>query len=304
MPKKFILISLLVLICTSAFAQNAGTVLFDDNWSFFRGGVLGAESPDFDASNWRKVDLPHDWSIEDLPGTSSPFNKAAISQVGGGFTTGGTGWYRKTFTIPAAQKGKRIIIQFDGVYMNATVYINGKNLGTHPYGYTGFWFDITDKVKFGDKNLLAVEVKNEGQNSRWYSGSGIYRHVWLRVADPVHIAQWGTFVTTPEVNSASAKVNIKTKVLNESGHDLKISLINRIVDRANAEVAIVKTKDAIKTGSFYDFNQDAVVHNPALWSCESPKLYPYRGYRNIMYDGNLARQGNYHVRYPQNFIRC
>ena len=186
----FVLLTLLVvadmsseaLSPASARAQGVqnNVVLFDADWRFHRGGAQGAESPDFDDSEWRKLDLPHDWSIEDLPGTHSPFDPEAISQVSGGFTTGGTGWYRKTFSVPDEENGKRILIQFDGVYMNADVWLNGQGLGSHPYGYTSFWFDLTDKVKFGGANFLAVKVKNEGENSRWYSGSGIYRHVWLK----------------------------------------------------------------------------------------------------------------------------
>ena len=176
-----------LILLMNGFSQ---TTLFDADWRFHRGGVQGAEMPGFDDSKWRKVDLPHDWSIEDLPGTTSPFDPDAISQVSGGFTVGGTGWYRKTFTIGAGQKNKRVIIQFDGVYMNADFWLNGESLGTHPYGYTSFWFDITDKIKFGEKNAIIVQVKNEGQNSRWYSGSGIYRHVWLKLLDPVHVSPW------------------------------------------------------------------------------------------------------------------
>ncbi len=279
---------MLLLTFVSGFAQNTGTVLFDNNWSFYRGGAQGAEQPSFDDSKWRKVDLPHDWSIEDLPGTSSPFNRTAISQIGGGFTTGGTGWYRKTFTIPVTQKGKRIIIQFDGVYMNPTVFINGQNIGQHPYGYTSFWYDITDKIKFGSKNVIAVEVKNEGQNSRWYSGSGIYRHVWLKVADPVHIAQWGTSITTPDVSPSSAKANIKTRVLNESEHDLKIKWNIRILDKANKEVANMQKEESVKSGSSFEFNGDAVIGNPELWSNESPSLYT--AVTEISYDEKLADQ--------------
>jgi beta-galactosidase len=288
MPKNFTFIVFLILVCSSVSAQNTTTVLFDNDWSFFRGGAQGAEQLSFDASKWRKVDLPHDWSIEDLPGTASPFSPAAISQVGGGFTIGGTGWYRKVFTVPATEKGKRFIIQFDGVYMNPTVFINGHNIGQHPYGYTSFWYDITDKVKFGEKNIIAVEVKNEGQNSRWYSGSGIYRHVWLKVADPVHIAQWGTYITTPEVSSSSAKVNIKTKVLNDGDHDINVKYITRILNQKNTEVATAQTEHSIKSGSFFEFNQDVVVNNPALWGCESPALYT--AVTEVYYDGKLADQ--------------
>ncbi len=138
-------------------------LLFDADWRFHRGGAMGADQPDFDDSRWREVDLPHDWSIEDLPGAYSPFDSNAINQVMGGFTTGGLGWYRKTFTVPANEKGKKAWLQFDGVYMNSDVWLNGELLGNHPYGYTSFWYDITGKIKSGQENVLAVQVKNNGQ---------------------------------------------------------------------------------------------------------------------------------------------
>src|SRR6476469_7485648 len=188
MIKKIFSIFFLTIFNSNGFVQ---TVLFDADWRFHAGGAQSTEMVFFDDSKWRSVDLPHDWSIEDLPGTQSPFDPDAIGQVSTGFTTGGTGWYRKTFTVPANQKDKRICIQFDGVYMNADLWLNGELLGNHPYGYTSFWFDITDKIKFGEKNIIAVQVKNEGQNSRWYSGSGINRHVWLQVLESEHIAEWG-----------------------------------------------------------------------------------------------------------------
>jgi len=268
------------------FGQNSSTQLFDNDWLFYRGGAQGAENISFNDTKWRRIDLPHDYSIEDLPGTTSPFSQAAISQVGGGFTTAGTAWYRKQFVIPAEQKGKRIIIQFDGVYMNPTVFINGQNIGEHPYGYTSFWYDITDKVKFGEKNVIAVEVKNEGQNSRWYSGSGIYRHVWLRVADPVHIAQWGTFVTTSDISSSSAKVSIKTKVLNESDQEIQVKYVTHILDKAGRRVSVNLKDESIKAGAAYEFNNNAVISNPALWSCESPDLYT--AVTEVYYNGKLA----------------
>lgn len=254
-------------------AQPGNVVRFDDDWRFYRGGAQGAEQPDFDDSKWRRLDLPHDWSIEDLPGTQSPFRADAISQVSGGFTTGGTGWYRKTFTVPNEAKGQRIVIQFDGVYMNADVWLNGQALGDHPYGYTSFWFDLTDKIKFGGVNLIAVKVKNEGENSRWYSGSGIYRHVWLKTLAPTHVAQWGTYITTPEVNQASAKVNVKTRVLNESDQAARIDLVTRIVDSAGADVARLEASHNIEAKGAHEFNQDANVKAPALWSPDAPTLY-------------------------------
>ena len=248
-------------------------LLFDSDWRFHRGGAQRAEQPDFDDSQWRKLDLPHDWSIEDLPGTHSPFHPDAISQVSGGFTTGGTAWYRKTFTLPTAQQGKRVLIQFDGVYMNAEVWLNGQWVGTHPYGYSSFWFDLTDKVKFGSGNLLAVKVMNEGENSRWYSGSGIYRHVWLKTLAPTHVAQWGTYITTPEANASVAKVNAKTKVLNESNQPARITLVTRMVDSTGREAARVESSQTIEPKAAYEFNQDAIIKSPSLWSPDSPVLY-------------------------------
>ena len=254
-------------------SEQNNVALFDADWRFHRGGAQGAEAPDFDDSKWRKLDLPHDWSIEDLPGTRSPFDPDAISQVSGGFTTGGTGWYRKTFNVPAEAKGKRIVIQFDGVYMNADVWLNGQQLGSHPYGYTSFWYDLTDKVKFGGANTLAVKVKNEGENSRWYSGSGIYRHVWLKTLDPLHVAQWGTHVTTPEVAASSAKVNLKTRVQNEGDSTARVRVVTRIVDAAGAEAAREETSQTVEAKAAHVFNQDATIKSPALWSPDSPTLY-------------------------------
>lgn len=268
------LIGFLWLLSVSTFAQNSnGTFLFDNDWRFYRGGAQGAENPFFDDKSWRKVDLPHDWSIEDLPGTSSPFSPAAISQVSGGFTTGGTGWYRKTFPVPAAQKGKRTILQFDGVYMNAEVWLNGKSLGTHPYGYTSFWYDITDRLNYGGNNTLAVKVKNEGENSRWYSGSGIYRHVWLKVTDAIHLANWSTFITTPSVTPSSARVNIQATLRNESDNEATATVITRILDPKGAEVARVETKRSLGKDQSADIEQEATVNMPVLWSIESPNLY-------------------------------
>jgi beta-galactosidase len=257
----------------TAFGEQNNVALFDADWRFHRSGAQGAESPDFDDSGWRRLDLPHDWSIEDVPGTRSPFDPEAISQVSGGFTTGGTGWYRKTFNVPAEDRGKRILIQFDGVYMNADVWLNGRSLGSHPYGYTSFWFDLTDKIKFGGANTLAVKVMNEGENSRWYSGSGIYRHVWLRTLEPVHVAQWGAYVTTPEVSASSAKVNLKTRVQNDGDSPARIRLVTRIVDAAGAEAARVESSQTVEAKAAHEFNQDATIKSPALWSPDSPTLY-------------------------------
>ena len=155
----------------------------DADWKFMLGDPAGAESSTFDDQPWRTLSLPHDWSIEAPPAEKNPMGAS------GGYFPAGIGWYRKAFTAPASWKGKRVTLEFDGVSGDSTLYLNGKKLGTHPYAYTSFYFDITDQLIHGAKNVLAVRADNSLQpNSRWYSGSGIYRHVRVVVTDPVHIA--------------------------------------------------------------------------------------------------------------------
>jgi len=250
-----------------------GTSRFDSDWRFHLGGALSAEKPTFDDSKWHAIDLPHDWSIENMPVSDSPFNRDALSQVNGGFTTGGTGWYRKSFVLPEEYSTKRIGIQFDGVYMNPEIWINGISLGSHPYGYTSFWYDITDHVKFGKSNVLAIKVRNEGENSRWYSGSGIYRHVWLKILEPVHIAQWGTSITTSELSEGSSSVNIKAKVDNQSSNAFKVKVITCILNAKGEESGKTESEQTIEKEGSSEFIQSVVVSKPELWSTESPTLY-------------------------------
>lgn len=185
-----ILICLCLLWCggCSRTGADSRSVSFDKGWKFTLstqpGDSTSFSSPDFDDSSWRDLDLPHDWAIE------GSFSEDNPSGTGGGALPGGVGWYRKTFTLPASMKGKCIYVDFDGAYMNATVYINGHRLGTRPYGYASFSYDLTPWLHKG-RNVIAVRVDNAEQpNSRWYSGCGIYRNVWLRKLAPVHVAQW------------------------------------------------------------------------------------------------------------------
>ena len=264
----------LLLLAAQLFAQvNSNIINFDNNWRFHLGGMQGAELPQTDDTKWRQLNLPHDWSIEDLPGKNSPFLSTAISQVNGGFTVGGTAWYRKTFDVPATDKGKQLVIQFDGVYMNADVFVNGKLVGNHPYGYTSFYYDITPQVNFGNKNIIAVEVKNEGQNSRWYSGSGIYRHVWLKTINPIHIAQWGTSISTPSVNTSEATIAVKVQVENESVIAANISLVTQFLDSDEKEVGKAETAITVNAGEKKSADAGAVIKNPKLWSCDNAALY-------------------------------
>ena len=197
--------------------ENTRTKSFDQGWSFIKKIPLLLKIRRFDDSKWRTVDLPHDWSIEDLPDQQDgtvigPFSKAAIG-LSTGFTVGGTAWYRKSFIIDKADKDKIVYLQFDGIYMNSDVWINGKHVGNHPYGYTSFYYDITPYLNpAGQPNTVAVQVKNEGKNSRWYSGSGIYRHTWLTLVNPVHIGMWGVYITTPVASEKSATVEVTTTV--------------------------------------------------------------------------------------------
>jgi beta-galactosidase len=248
-------------------------VLFDFGWRFNRSYLENGQDAAIDASSWRKVDLPHDWSIEDIPGTNSPIDSNAVGAIATGYTVGGTGWYRKTFFVPSRLEGKHFQIRFDGIYMNADVWLNGQHLGNHPYGYTSFWYDITDKLKFGSENILVVEVKNEGRNSRWYTGSGIYRHVWLTILNPVHIEQWGTYITTPDISASEAKVKVRTSMFNGSGAAGEYKLTTIIIDPKGTEVATSSINHSVDPRTSYEFTSDLEVSSPELWSLETPLLY-------------------------------
>lgn len=255
----------------------------DAGWKFMLGDPGGAEALSFADASWRTVDLPHDWSIESAP------TKDAPSGSGGGFFSNGTGWYRKSFQAPAAWKGKRVSIEFDGAYNHATVYLNGHQLGTHAYGYTAFNFDLTSKLNLGGKNLLAVRVDNSAQpGSRWYSGSGIYRHVRVVVTEPTHIAHWGTFVTTPEASSSLAKVSVHTKIANETAQAEEVSVDTTLFDEAGHKAGTAQAKLSLAAGSEQDAAQEITVANPALWSPASPTLY--RAVTQVLANGKVVDQ--------------
>ncbi len=262
-----------VLMMMCAQGVRAERIGLDRDWRFLKGRASGAQQSDFDDSAWRRLDVPHDWSIEDLAPGRGPVDPCAVGSHSTGYTVGGTAWYRKHFTIDRLHANRRIHLHFDGVYMNADVWINGVHLGNHPYGYTAFWYDVTPHVRFDRANVVAVEVKNEGANSRWYSGSGIYRSVWLQVTDPVHIEHWGPAVTTPEVSATSALVRVRTKVLNESDRPRAVTLRDCILT-PNGTVVAEKTADVtLSNGDSHRFDQALTVSHPSLWSTESPALY-------------------------------
>ena len=240
----------------------------DAEWKFFLGDPGGAEATAFVDSSWRTVNLPHDWSIESAPEKENP------AGGGEGYFPAGIGWYRKTFHAPASWKGKRVSVEFDGVYRNATVYLNGRKLGTHPYGYTSFTFDLTPGLNFAGANVLAVRVDNSEQpNSRWYSGSGIYRHVRVVVTDRVHVAHWGVFVSTLEATGESAKVSVRTRVANESKSDTNVTVETTLLDKAGKKLGVGQSKLDLAPGKEDDAEQEIAVTNPALWTPATPTLY-------------------------------
>ena len=224
MHKSVALIFSFVLYCWyPLFAQHAGRALFTDNWKFILDSTKGFEKVEAADAGWRTLNLPHDWSIE------GAFKKEHPATAGGGALPGGIGWYRKHFVLPQEDTSKAIYIQFDGVYYNSEVWINGHYLGKRPNGYASFQYDLTPYLKFGKENVLAVKVDNSRQpNSRWYSGSGIYRNVWLIKTGKLHIDNWGTYVTTPQVSNDKATVNIVTKISNSTGTIKPVVLLTTI----------------------------------------------------------------------------
>jgi beta-galactosidase len=241
--------------------------LFDNGWRFHLGDVGQGQSTALADRGWRPVDLPHDWSIE---GPYSPKNAS-----GTGFLPGGIAWYRKTFQLPVSMRGRKVSIRFDGVYRDSTVWINGVLLGSRPYGYSTFEYDLTPHLRLGGpSNVLAVRVDHSVvADSRWYPGSGIYRHVWLNVTGPVHIGPWDPYITTPLAGEAEALVSIETRVLNESPGEARPTCVTSVLNERAEEVASAKAEQPIAAGKDRTFAQQVAILRPSLWSPEQPHLY-------------------------------
>lgn len=211
---------------------------------------------------------------EQMPHTrSGPFDTKAPNGPSVGFTLNGTAWYRKHFTLPGAQSNEQVRIQFDGIYMNANVWLNGQLLGNHPYGYTGFGYDLTKHLRPGGDNVIAVEVKNEGSNSRWYAGSGIYRHVRLTRTGPVHVPQWGTFITTPEVSDKMAVLRLRTQVANTSDGRVAVGVRTKILTADGRVLASGEAAQEVAAAGTHEFDQQFEITNPARWSLDEPILH-------------------------------
>jgi beta-galactosidase len=265
---SLILLILFILILSyNAAGQPVGRSEqnFNFDWKFYKGDVQDGQKSDLDDSQWRLLDLPHDWSIE------GPFSKSNFSCTA--YLPGGIGWYRKTFVIPDNEAGRKVFLYFEGVYNNSEVWINGNYLGMRPNGYISFQYDLTPFIKFGEKNLLAVKVDHSLYgDSRWYTGSGIYRNVKLITVEPVHINKWGIYCKTPEVTSSKAVLSADISVINETNHNVNVKVISTLM---YGNETIAKTTKKITLGSKEEnlVNQVFNVLNPRLWDVEDPNLY-------------------------------
>ena len=259
----------IVTIIASCSSNSGGTVNMTENfnfgWKFIKEEVKGAEAAKFDDSSWRNVDLPHDWSIE------GPFSEEHASATG--YLPGGTGWYRKTFNAPDLNDGAKLFISFDGIYCNSEVYINGTLLGKRPNGYISFQYDLTPYVKPGKKNVIAVRVDHtEEGDSRWYTGSGIYRDVRLITVPAVHIRQWGVYSTTPVVTPENATVKVEIDVVNSTDSPEKV-LVKSSLGGGTGAALNVSDSVEIDPGSQKKVVFTIDVPDPILWSVDEPNLY-------------------------------
>jgi beta-galactosidase len=298
-------------------SRAPGMVRFDDGWRFWRGDVDAGERPAFDDSGWAEVHLPHDWSIEDLPGAPTttgswtppvalwsvkrvpkrkedfffgtypdpssdgpplrigPFDPVAsgAAPLVRGWTVGGVGWYRKTFTAPQLSDGERAEIRFDGAYSEAEVWLNGVKLGTSVYGFAAFAFDMTQHLKPGQTNVLAVRVSNIGATARWYTGSGINRHVWLNVTGPVRVAPWGMAISTPTVSSAAAEVQLNVELENHSPSPRLVEIVAELREPNGRRVGRGQAQASLPPGGKEVGRITIRLTRPKLWGPDEPNLY-------------------------------
>ncbi|MFD1256898.1 glycoside hydrolase family 2 TIM barrel-domain containing protein [Mucilaginibacter terrae] len=261
------------------FSGKAGTRIFDRDWKFLRDSLQGAEKPSYNDATWNQVNLPHDWSISDLPTPSAgevsgPFSHNSIGGAATGYTVGGTGWYRKAFILDPESAGKTVSINFDGAYMNAEVWLNGHYLGIQPYGYIPFHYELTAYLnKPGKVNVIAVKLQNAGKNSRWYSGSGIYRHVTLSLSNSIFIPINGLHIYSSGVSAAKATVGLELTVVNRSEHPALISVYTNIINSHGKVVGFLNKSLSIKAKDSTLAKYAVSLTRPDLWSTETPTLH-------------------------------
>jgi beta-galactosidase len=266
---RFVAIFLFLIVSIPASAASRETISFDANWRFFQGNATGAEAIQFDDSAWRVVNVPHDWSIE------GPFAETNATRGSGAFLPSGIAWYRKSFSLNSNDVGRSMWIEFDGVMANSDVWINGQHLGHRPNGYVSFNYELTPFLNVSGTNVICVRADTSQQPaSRWYTGAGIYRHVRLVVIDPVHLAPWGVFVTTPNAGADAATVRVQATVTNAStaSRQVKVQIILR--DARGKSVGSSETESqTVAAGATADFSTEVSLKNPQRWSLEQPVLY-------------------------------
>ena len=264
----FALVCLFLTACATR-EKGRERISFNQEWRFaLTEKQANASAPDTDDSNWRVLNLPHDWSIE------ADFSLDNPATPGGGALPGGMGWYRKHFKLPESDKGKVIYIDFDGVYQNSRVWLNGHLLGFRPNGYVSFRYDLTPYLNYGkEENVLVVQADNSDQpNSRWYSGSGIYRNVWLVKTGQVHVDNWGTNITTPVMNADKSTVEIETTLKNEAS-DVTVEVSTLIQDKEGKTLYRISSPVEIAVGGKKTVTHTIEMFYPELWSVRNPYLY-------------------------------
>jgi len=267
MRRIFLLLTVVTSILLTISNVHAQTINFNESWQFFNAEAEGAEKVDFNSSNWRKLNLPHDWAIE------GPFDKKYNARCGG-LPFHGTGWYRKNFKINKQAKGKVVRIEFEGAMYDAHVWVNGKFVGNRPYGYIGFEFDISEFLKYDNtNNVIAVRLRPQDLSSRWYPGAGLYRSVWLKIDEQIHVGHWGTYITTPTVTEKLAVIQNETTVKNKSSQPVKVTVKHDYYSPEGNKVASVNEGIKIEANSSTVSAVWCNIENPKRWDTSTPNLY-------------------------------
>ena len=263
---KLFLFALVFLSISCSKKTATDPVSFNKGWKFHKGDIDGAQNADLDDASWREITLPHDWAIE------GPFD-SSYNARSGGLPFHGTAWYRKQFDMPVTASGKHITLHFDGAMNNAKVWLNGNMIGDRPYGYIGFSVDLSPHLNYGESNVIAVQLAPEDFSSRWYPGAGIYRNTWLEINNEIHVAKWGTFITTPSISKEAASINILTEIESVATEDKEVLLQTIIYDPNNRQVAKTQSVVQTKQNNVVEAVQTTTVKSPMLWDLDTPNLY-------------------------------
>lgn len=253
----------------------------NDKWKFTLEDIQGGQNTSLDDKNWQSVNLPHDWSVK---GQLSPTLASCT-----GYLPGGIGWYRKTINIPENKEGQKLYLYFEGVYNRSEVYINGHSLGKRPNGYISFMYDVTPYIEYGKDNVIAVRVDHsQSADSRWYTGSGIYRDVWMVSAHPTHIAQWGVYAYPKTVTKNRATIGVEVELENNTNSGSNLTITNELIDSNGKVVSKNSKKINVSANNNGKLITELNVNNPALWSLDNPNLYQLK--TTVLKDGKTIDQ--------------